>query len=272
MANIYGEPDIFERAGGWFKDKWDKVKNFKTEPKQATGNSMYTPGGYGVQNMKGGGGIDLNLSNAFSDLKNKVAENNKLVAQKANQGGTPDYTGPQNLDYSGQTPGGVVNETADDSMNLLNMGIKGDKTFDSSNILSSGNEFVEASDYSDTAYSPADMASIDANMAAEAKEPQFDSLMAKTMKSMNNQVGTDLGFGENVAADQNLMGQNEENGQTDLTLEDELLTKEAGEGEEEPEEGGFSKALGGIGKGLSSAGDSLIKSGGFQYGNIFGDR
>ena len=116
------------------------------------------------------------------------------------------------------------------------------------------------------------MASIDANMAAEAKEPQFDSLMSKTMKSMNNQVGTDLGIGETVATDQDLMGQNEELGQTDLTLNDELLTKEASDGEEEPEEGGFSKALGGIGKGLSGAGESLLKSGGFQYGSIFGDR
>ncbi len=55
MANIYGEPDIFERAGGWFKDKWNQAKNLRTEPGQTNQQSMYTPGGYGVSNMEGTG-------------------------------------------------------------------------------------------------------------------------------------------------------------------------------------------------------------------------
>lgn len=265
------ENNIFSRAGNWFKDKWD---NFKMPSGQDITDSYGQNQGTSIlAGTETPDAPSLNIQNPLSGLKGKIAENNQFLSQQNNQGGAVDYTGPQNLDYSGETPGGVMDNSAGDTMSLMSMGAKGDKQFDSSNFLNANNQNMQTSDFSNTAYSAKDMASIDANMAAEAQEPTFDNLMAKTTNSMNNQVGTDVGIAETIATEQDLMGGNEENGQTDLTLEDELLTQEANEEEiEEPGQSGFKKVFGGIGTGLSGAGDSLLKSGGFQYGSIFGDR
>ena len=262
------ENNIFSRAGNWFKDKWD---NFKMPSGQDITDSYGQNQGTSIlAGTETPDAPSLNIQNPLSGLKGKIAENNQFLSQQNNQGGAVDYTGPQNLDYSGETPGGVMDSSAGDTMSLMSMGAEGDKQFDSSNFLNANNQNMQTSDFSNTAYSAKDMASIDANMAAEAQEPTFDNLMAKTTNSMNNQVGTDVGIAETIATEQDLMGGNEENGQTDLTLEDELLTQEANEGEiEEPGQSGFKKVFGGIGTGLSGAGDSLLKSGGFQYRDLF---
>ena len=65
----------------------------------------------------------------------------------------------------------------------------------------------------------------------------------------------------------------EDLGETDLTLEDELLSKEAGQGkasEKKPEfKNLFQGLLGGIGKGFSEAGKGLLSGDAGQYKNIF---
>lgn len=139
MANVYGEPDIFERAGSWFKDKWNQAKNFRTEPSQTTQQSMYTPGGYGVSNMEGtgqplnvnwfggntlgpGGYGDVNLNETNPNIQRPehAIEEDEFSLEEDDYGDTPGADNLLDRSQEGTEGFGTQSSGKDSEMNIPN--------------------------------------------------------------------------------------------------------------------------------------------------------
>lgn len=140
-----------------------------------------------------------------------------------------------------------------DANNLYDRALEGNKQFDTGSFLNNPNQNRQANDWSDTSYSHQEMLeSADENVSPTINRdiPSLDTVHPIT----NENLSEDLG-------------------ETDLTLEDELLSKEAGYGkasEKKPEfKNLFQGLLGGIGKGFSEAGKGLLSGDAGQYKNIF---